>query len=694
MALSTERTPISQFKTPRLNFVWRPATDTRASWRLGLIGFYFRETPRRLHIVLALRGMLLWTLGLGLTAYVGAAVSLHYVWSRSPHNRVTRLDLLLPTRWDEAKQKRGGDLVAQGIEELRGGRYGTALLLLARGVHMAPADQHGRLELARLYLRAGYLHRAQKVLHDGLGSTPIAKAYSDLYFAVANYMEDHEAILAAVEKLSADADARMQRDLAAQKVAALHRMERWDELDALRASLTDAPLVAVEQTWARSHLDRGTPETALAAIDARPELFGLPEERADLESRLAMAANQTERARNIAAAWRSTRPTDFGPRLLEVMIEIRDKHWFSVREKMEDYFIAFGSQPLLAAQLFIRMAELEDEQWLRQARQLAIDAGAYAPQSRMIFIESLMARGHFVEAERELAAALPVMESAKFNAGIWIPGVQRILDACRNTSPSARSLLIEFLTSERSSPAGYHLALNALAVSSSREALADVHAAAMNRYPSLQPKPATRAAIALAASVGPKPRVQLTRREIATPPPPRITATDAPPRETVAATETTKQRPAIVLPPSLSEQQRKDEQAFPTERVARSGLARTDQLIAEADYNAALELLAQIERAGHTALRREILFRRVQICGNRRQFDLLLSNTRFLLRENPVNQTQLRELAEAWRKDGLSDSALILLREITITFPAARWATDLQRSITDEIKIEIPDATN
>lgn len=689
MALTTERTPISQFKAPRLSLVWRPTADTRASWRLGLVGFYFRETPRRLHIVFSARGLLLWTLALGLTAYVTLAASLHYVWSRSPHNRVTFLDLLLPTRWEQAKVKRGGDLVAQGIEDLRGGRFGTALLFLARGVSMAPADHRGRLELARLYLRAGYLHRAKQIMQDGLAHAPVVKAYSDLYFAVANYMEDHEAILAAVEKLRPGADARLLRDLAAQQAMALRQLECWEELDALRANLADAPLVAVEQTWARAQLDRGTPELALAAIEANPELFGLTGERADLESRLALAAGQLNRARAVATTWRSARPTDFGPRVLEVLIEIQDNFWFTAREKMEDYFVAYGSQPTLAAQLFIRVAELEDEQWLRTTRQFAIEAGAYGPQARMIFIEALMTRGHFAEADRELAAALPVMQAAKFNPGVWAQGVRRILDACRGTSPSARALLIDFLTSERSSPAGYHLALNSLAHSTAHETLADVHASAINRYPSLQPKPTTREAIAVATKAGPKPRPVITRRE-PTPLPPR-SATDTASRTPPKTEQGSTPRPAIVLPQLLSEQQRKDEQTFPTERVARSGLVRTDQLILEGDGPAALEILAQIERAGHSSLRREILLRRVRIYGDRRQYDLLLSNTRLLLREPSLNQVQLRELAEAWRATGQTDSALILLRETTATFPAARWASDLQRSITEEIKIVIPD---
>lgn len=693
MALTTERSPITQFKTPRLSLVWRPAADTRASWRAGLVGFYFREMPRRLHIVFSARGILLWSFALALTGYLGAVTAVHHIWSRSPHNRVAYLDVLLPHRWDDARYKRGGDLVAQGIEELRGHRYGTALMLLSRGVGMAPAAQLGRLELARLYLRAGHIHRSKQLLQDGLAYPPLTKPYTDLYFSLANYTEDHDAVLAAVEKLAPEADLRLQRDLAMRKAEALRQLERWDELDALHASLADTPLVGVERTWALSHLARGTPGTALTAIMARPALFGLPAERADLESRLALAAALTDHARNVGQAWRNSHPADFGPRLLEVVIEINDNFWFTAREKIEDYLVAFGSQPTLTAQLFIRLAELDDEQWLRLARQLAEESGAYGPQSRMIFTEALLVRGHFGEAERELAAAQTVMQAANFNPGAWTQGVRRILDACRGDSPSARSLLLEFLTSERASPAGYHLALNALAKSSARETLADVHAAAINRYPSLQPKPAVREAIALASKAGPKPRPVLTRRE-PRPESPRpasdTSATPATPATPRPATPQTP-RPALVLPPTLSDQTRKDEQAFPTERVARNGLARADQLIATADHDAALDLLAQIERAGHPALRRDILLRRVRIHGDRRQFDLLLSNTRFLLRENPVNQTQLRELAEHWHAAGLNDSALILLREIVSTFPTARWAADLQRALTDEFKIELPD---
>ncbi len=687
MALTTDRPPISQFKTPRLGLVWRPAAETRASWRLGVVGFYFRETPRRLHIVFAARGLLLWTLALGLTAYVGLAAGLHYAWSRSPHNRVTFLDVLLPMRWEEAKRKRGGDLVAQGIEELRGRRYGTALLYLARGVGMAPADQRGRLELARLYIGGGYLHRAKQLLQDGLAYPPVSRAYTELYFAVANYMEDHEAILAAVARLAPGAEPRLQRDLATQQANALRRLERWDELDALRASLAAAPLIGVERAWAESQLERGTPEVALAALDAQPDLFGLPFERAELESRLALAAGQFDRVRATASFWRTNKPSDFNPRLLEVLLAIRENYWFTAREKIEDYLVAFGSQAVVITQLFYRLNELEDEQWIRLARSLAIEAGAFSPQTRMAYIESLLVRGSFSEAQDELATALQVFQAAKFDAGLWSQGVQRVLDACRATSPSARSLLLDFLTSVRASPAGYHLALNALARSPAKEALADVHAAALNRYPSMQLKPATREAVAVATKSEPKPRVQLTRRE-PTVQPPRVTTDTATNPATRPVPAAQKERAPLQLPPTASDQARKDEQAFPTERVARSGLARADQLIAEGNFAGALELLAQIERAGHVALRREILVRRVRVHGDRREFNQLLANLRLLLREAPVNQVQLRELAEAWRAAGQTDSALILLREVTAAYPGALWATEMQRSVNEQIKIK------
>ncbi len=693
MALTTERPPITQFKTPRLGLVWRPASDTRASWKLGLVGFYFRETPRRLHIVFAARGALLWALALGFTAYLGAATALHYVWSRSPHNRVTFLDLALPTRWDAAKQKRGGDLIAQGIEEMRGRRYGTALLFLARGVSMAPADQRGRLELARLYMGAGYLPRAKQLLEDGLAYPPIARAYTDLYFAVANYMEDHEAVLAAVNRLAPDAEPRLRRDLLTQQANALRRLERWDELDQIRHDNAAAPLIGVEQAWAQSQLDRGTPAVALAALDAQPELYGLPAERADLESRLALAAGQFDRARTVAEAWRNSRPTDFGPRLLEVQLAIRENFWFTAREKIVDYLVAFGAQPTLTAQLFIRLGEIEDEQWFRLARQQAEEAGAFGPQARMVLVETLLNRGHFEEAQRELAAAATAMQAAKFNPGLWLLGVQRILDACRGTSPSARSLLLEFLTSERASPAGYHLALNALARSTAREVLADVHTAAFNRYPAMRLRESTRAAVALASQADPKPQVQLARRD-PSPRSPRVTTHTAtnPPVRTPAPAQ--KERAPLVLPPSFSDQARKDEQSFPTERVARSGLTRADQLIAEGNPGAALELLTQIERAGHNALRRDILLRRVRILGDRREFNQLLANIRLLLRETPLNQVELRALAETWRDAGQTDSALILLREITAASPGALWAFDLQRTINEQLKIQPPEGRN
>ena len=681
MALSTDRPPITQFKTPRLRLVWRPAADTRASWKAGIVGFYFRENPRRLHIVFAARGILLWGLGLAVAGYLAAAAGLHYAWSRSPHNRVTFLDILLPTRWEQTKHKRGVDLVARGVEELRGQRFGTALMFLARGVNMAPADQRGRLELSRLYIRAGYLHRAKKLLQDGLAYPPIPKAYTDLFFALESYMEDHEAILGAVDALAKSDDSRIRRDALVQKANALRQLERWAELDALRDSLAATPLIGVELAWARAQLERGTPERALAAIERAPDLFGLLDERADIESRLALAAGDIERAQRVHDTWRKARPTDARPRVLEVLIAIRANQWLAAREAIENYLLHFGTQPQQAAQIIIRLAEESDEQWVRFARQVAEESGAYSPALRMVFIETLLVRGHFIEAERELAAANAVIQATKFRAGSWPQGVQRIIQAARGTSPSARGLLIDFLTSERASPAGYHLALNALAASPAREALTDVYAAAMNRYPSLQPKPATREKIEIAMRAGPAARTLGARvtTDAATNPTPRV---ELPVR---------KERLATPLPTSQRDQARKDAEQFPTERVARTGIARAEQLASEGQYQASLDLLAQIERAGHPTLRREILLTRARNHGELRQFEQLTATLRLLMRETPLNQVQLRQLAEHWRATGRTDSALILHREIVANIPAALWAAEMQRQFTDELKIQPPE---
>jgi len=687
MPLHAEQSPIAQFKTPKLQAVWSRKSVPRASWRFIWAGFYFRENPRRLHVVFGVKAILLTGMLLAATGYVAAVTFVYGTWSQSPHNRVAYHDLLLPFRWKEARALRGGDLVAEGLGELKRQRYATAMLLLGKGISMNPAEQRGRLELAKLFSQVGYLHRARQLLEEGLGYPPVTKTYYQLYFVLTSYMEDHSAVLAGVAKLEAGADAAMRRDFAGHRARALLALERYDELEALRESFRNAPLVSVEVAWARGAIKRGRADLALAAIAADPLLFGVTDERRELEARAALAANDRTRAERILGEWLAEQPIAAGPRRLEVLVAAKWGGPAKLRDALDRYFLYFGNRPNESAQIFVRLAETEPWENVVLTRALALEFGAYHPLARMAFVEGLLVRGRFAEAETELEATLAAMAAENFFPGSWPEGMRRIIDACVKPTPSTQALLTDFLTNERASPAGFHLALTALAQSRAQETLRDLYTLAKLRYPGLTPDAETRARIESA---------QLAQRR----PVPLPTKTVAPkstgPKADVASAKktATEPTPAVRRAAATDSQAsapvapRKDALPPLTERAAKALLTRAQEQVDAGQQVEALATLEKLARPDLPELAKDVLMLRVRCHAELRSYDALRSTMWLLLRERPVNLPELRRLVERCRERKLIDSALIILRETVESAPEAKWAGQMLRDLEGELKTD------
>ena len=69
-----------------------------------------------------MRGVLVWTVTLAVTAFVIGTAAGAWLLSRNPYNRIGYLDLVLPTRWYELRSKRGLALIDEGIHGSQVGR--------------------------------------------------------------------------------------------------------------------------------------------------------------------------------------------------------------------------------------------------------------------------------------------------------------------------------------------------------------------------------------------------------------------------------------------------------------------------------------------------------------------------------------------------------------------------------------------
>jgi len=271
-----DRKPVTEFKFPRLQLVWTPAAAAQVKWYARLAGVAFRETPRRLHIYLSVRGALLWGSGALFSIYFGGTAALVYTWGKNPYNQITYADLVMPTHWPDLRQKRGAGLINEGIHDLRTGDY-AGIFLLARGVNLCPSDPRGRMVLAEFYIRQGYIHRGLQLLEDGLAFGPPPRLYRESLFRLLAYIEDWDRALELadqLEKTLPPSDTATRHWLLVQRVAALEKLHRYDEIDRLRDAQRASPSFIVEAAWVRAQAARSRPAEALQEIARDPGRFG------------------------------------------------------------------------------------------------------------------------------------------------------------------------------------------------------------------------------------------------------------------------------------------------------------------------------------------------------------------------------------------------------------------------------------
>ncbi|MBI2513885.1 MAG: hypothetical protein HYV96_18095 [Opitutae bacterium] len=662
MALSTKQAPAGQLKRPHFHLVWKPAGQPNASWKWQLFGYYWRETPRRLHVVLSLRGMAVWAASLSFAAYLIAAAVLVAIWDRSPYNQVGYLDVVLPTRWSDLRALRGKGLIAEGIAEIRAKRYATGIMRLTQGVARNPKDFTGRLELARIYVALGQLHRAQDFLIEGLDLGTPPRAYRDTLLALTAYMADHEKVLALVARLERSADAESQRQMLSWKASALEKLERVADLNELRQRLrATTPSIAVEAAWARTQLAAGAPKIALAELRRDRARFGTPVEGLELELKLAAASHDLAVVDEAVAAWLKLDSAGAVPRAREIVARITLEQTELARERIRQYFLHFGDNAPSAQLLFRVLFRETDVNWVRFAFGEAEAAGTVSIPVRMTWVEALMNAGEFVEAARQLSITRKAIVTEKFADRDWSIGTQRVIDCITAPTPSTESSLVDFFAEHRLTPDAYLFAWRTLLRAKSPIAF-KFSGIANNRFPALR----------LGESNAEQAVLTTIKLPVAEPPLPKAVAT--------APTPTTPQT-------TNAEEAAK---ALPTEGHARNELKRIDGFIAVHDWDRAFEALQTVERANFDVLRGECAWRRLQIHGERAELFQLTSAARIYLRSPAANQTALRTLAERWSDRRHRESLLALLRETARQFPAATWAALKLKNAESEL-IVAPD---
>lgn len=627
MPSHADRQPAAQIKFPRLKLAWKPAAIPQAKWWLGLFGLGYRETPRRLFLYASVRGLLAWGGSLALAGYLAGTAALAWYWGKNPYNHITYADLVLPTHWGQLREKRGQGYIDQGIHLIRADRDYAGVMLLNRGVSLRPSDLRGRLVLAQILMGMGYLHRGQQVLEEGLAFGFPPRQYREALFRLANYLEDYEAVLRLADRMEKDLppdDPGAQRWLLGQKVAALEKLQRIDDIDRLRQARGGAPSYVVEEAWARLQAAQGRPADALRELQAHPDRFGVPADRYELELALAAASGDAGAARAASAAWRQLEPTRPQPRIQELLALIQLGDDRAARDRLHDFFIFFASDKGAVVQLFKRLDDLPDVRWLQAAHQEAADTGALSLEAHIATVQGLLMAGRVAEAQAEFNLTTALIEKARVPDGGWSKGTRLLIAVINSDSPSNRALFFDFFRNQRLTPDAFRFALRSLRRAKGTEVAAELSILARNRFPAFRDE----ALSGLAVVETGKPR--------------------------------TEQAPA-----------------FRTELEAAAELRRIDEDLKQGNIDSAFARLKAVEQAGFDNLRAELLPRRIQVHGERREQSELAAALQLYLASPRVNQAWLRDLAEGWARRAQRDSAATVARETREKFPQARWASEI-----------------
>lgn len=637
-----DRTPIRNRILPRFRIVWGPATDAKARWVGGVLGFRILSGARDLMVLIAVRGVLLWTAALAVAAFViGTAVGA-WLLSRNPYNRIGYLDLVLPTRWSELRSKRGQALIDEGVSEVKQRRYGAGIMLLAHGLRMEPSNLSGRIIMGQMFTAGGQLHRAMQFFRGGLPYADGQRRYLDITFRLADHMEDDEQLLKLLdeaEKAQGPGQDALKKWIRDRRAEVWVRQGRFAEvLDLWTAARGDT---SMRLNTARIHALAGTgrADEAIALVEAKPDDYGVFGEPWRLLLSVARSANRPDVARRAAQAMVDADPTDYGNYAEKVAYLLESGPGEDANDAITDFFNRFGTREEARLTLLKRLEVVEfaeglspDLVWRRVS-----ELGRPSVQAQIAHMQNLLVNGRLGESRPFYVAARQEIETRGLKEKSWAEGTGYLLDLLLTRSPSAFSQLQGFCETRPLPPEAYRFLVRALVANNAPEQAVGIAALARNRFPSIRDLPEV---------VLPEGTVMVDERA-----------------------------PAAA-------------KSLTTNPEARAALADMQTAMEQKDWAAAL---GQIEKVENSPLAKELaeplLYDRIRIHGHlSNQTELSWYLRRLMKLPRGFAPARLRELAEEMHEAGRTDSALTLLREVLRQHPEAKWASDLQEKWREQLK--------
>lgn len=484
----TPAVPGGRWRAGLLNLKLIPRTNRAIAERAAALQAY---SQHRLH--LSLRGVLIWCLSLGASAYfAGAAVLLHRLDSRTPHNRIGYLDLALPWRWKNLDGLRGEALIAAGREALAAGRFQEGFGLLRAGLAHHPEDAAARLDLALIHLRLRLPHRAIALLLDGLDHGYPGRESLEALFTLLRDANRPDAL--------ADACMRARQNLLALAAPAHPAADtRWLDEQTVRALVAAgrAPeaLAVVENNYTASDpfrreftvarlLDTGRLDEAFAL--ARSWAEEAPRSPEPLRLLAIAARHQGDHALMDETLHRLQRLDPARPEpLFYALVQQRLAGRTDAADAtFEQILLRHGADPALYVALARVLAEISFPEGLdRLARECAERGLSPRP---VLWARLELAHDARVWPEVEqLAAALAATTGPAFTEAqkTWLRTVTHLARACLDGTSGTQSALVETISDRPGSLSLYLRILEALLAAGRPTTARDVLVLAEGPYP-------------------------------------------------------------------------------------------------------------------------------------------------------------------------------------------------------------------
>ena len=437
-------------KLRRVKFVWGAPQIIRGRWFGGLVGRYDRGEAHR-GVAISVRGLLLWSAGLALVAYLAGATALFWLWNRNPYSMLTYSDAILyPFRRAQISEKKGQAFIAQGQDLYRAKRYMEAINLLRIGLSRYPRDFRARLTLAQFYMLTNQRPLALQTLLEGLTDEYPGRAFLETLFNAAEMGEDYERVESTAVRylpyLRREGPATDLRWLGERRFAALTAAQRYE--DALKVAEADGQTHSGMERQVLALLLLGRPEDAIARLSTwRTQPGAQAAVIARLEVRAFREAKRFEDMERALEELRVLNPSDAAPRVYAVIQQAMAGRIEAARAALEDYLFRFGGTAENLLLVATPLAEIGDLPLLKRCVTAAAERGFPKPRFQILLVQASVSQGAWAEAAATLAALPPETGREAIAANAWRDWMKFLIEAARAPSDPAQSALLEFLRS-------------------------------------------------------------------------------------------------------------------------------------------------------------------------------------------------------------------------------------------------------